>query len=206
MAIGNSDSDFPSPSSFPPNFPLYAPLTARPIIAKTQEPPTTTMPTVDVVSEIDLQEVDNAVNTVIKEIQNRYDFRGSKTEIELNKKDKNIRIVTEDDMKLKAITDMLVSRFIARKLSPKVLDFGKEEEASLGNKRVSVKLKEGLDADNTRRVTKLVKDSKLKVQAAIQGQQVRLSGNKIDDLQAVMQMLRSNEEITVPLQFTNMKR
>lgn len=164
------------------------------------------MPTVDVVSEVDIQEVDNAVNTVLKEIQNRYDFRGSKTEVELNKKDKAIRIVTEDDMKLKAIQDMLVSRFIARKLSPKVLDFGKEEEASLGNKRVNVKLKEGLDADNTRRVTKMVKDSKLKVQAAIQGEQVRLTGTKIDDLQAVMQMLRTNEEITVPLQFTNMKR
>jgi uncharacterized protein YajQ (UPF0234 family) len=164
------------------------------------------MPSVDVVSEVDLQEVDNAVNTVIKEIQNRYDFRGSKTEIELNKKDKNIRIVTEDDMKYKAVQDMLVSRFIARKLSPKVLDFGKEEEASLGNKRVIVKLKEGLDADNTRVVTRLVKESKLKVQAAIQGQQVRLTANKIDDLQTIMAMLRGNEEISVPLQFTNMKR
>ncbi|MGI8908848.1 MAG: YajQ family cyclic di-GMP-binding protein [Candidatus Sumerlaeaceae bacterium] len=164
------------------------------------------MPSVDVVSEVDLQEVDNAVNTVIKEIQNRYDFRGSKTEVELNKKDKTIKLVTEDDMKLKAIQDMLVSRFIARKLSPKVLDFGTEEGAALGMKRVSVKLKEGLDADNTRRVTKLVKESKLKVQAAIQGEQVRLTGTKIDDLQAVMQMLRGNEEITVPLQFTNMKR
>jgi cyclic-di-GMP-binding protein len=164
------------------------------------------MPTVDVVSEVDLQEVDNAVNTVIKEIQNRYDFRGSKTELELNKKDKNIRLVTEDDMKLKAVQDMLVSRFIARKLSPKVLDFGKEEEASLGNKRVTIKLREGLDGDNARRVTKAVKDSKLKVQASIQGTQVRLTANKIDDLQAVMQTLRADEEITVPLQFTNMKR
>jgi uncharacterized protein YajQ (UPF0234 family) len=177
--------------------------TAAPNLKKNRR---TAMPSVDVVSEVDLQEVDNAVNTVIKEIQNRYDFRGSKTEIELNKKDKTIRILTEDDMKFKAIQDMIVARFIARKVSPKVLDFGKEEEASLGNKRVTVKLKEGLDAENTRRVTKLVKDSKLKVQASIQGEQVRLSGNKIDDLQAVMQMLRTNEEITVPLQFTNMKR
>lgn len=164
------------------------------------------MPSVDVVSEVDLQEVDNAVNAVLKEIQNRYDFRGSKTELELNKKDKNIRVVTEDEMKLRAIKEMLSSRFIARKLDPKVLDFSKEEEAALGMQRVIVKLKEGLTGDDARRVTKLVKESKLKVQASIQGDQVRLQGNKIDDLQAVMQMLRQDSDISVPLQFTNMKR
>jgi len=164
------------------------------------------MPSVDVVSELDMQEVDNAVNTVIKEIQTRYDFRGSKTELELNKKDKTIKLVTEDDMKLKAIKEMMASRFIARKMDPRVLDFTKEEEASLGMKRVQVKLKEGLTGDDARKVTKLVKDSKMKVQASIQGDQVRLQGAKIDDLQAIMQMLRQSEEISVPLQFTNMKR
>lgn len=164
------------------------------------------MPSVDVVSEVDLQEVDNAVNAVLKEIQNRYDFRGSKTELELNKKDKTIRVVTEDEMKLRAIKEMLASRFIARKLDPKVLDFSKEEEAALGMQRVLVKLKEGLTGDDARRVTRLVKESKLKVQASIQGDQVRLQGNKIDDLQAVMQMLRQDSDISVPLQFTNMKR
>lgn len=164
------------------------------------------MPSVDVVSEVDMQEVDNAINAVQKEIQNRYDFRGSKTELELNKKDKTIKLVTEDDMKLRAIKEMLSSRFIARKLDPKVLDFSKEEDATLGMKRVSVKLKEGLTGDDARRVTKMVKESKLKVQASIQGDQVRLQGTKIDDLQAVMQMLRQDDEIGVPLQFTNMKR
>jgi uncharacterized protein YajQ (UPF0234 family) len=164
------------------------------------------MPSVDVVSELDMQEVDNAVNTVLKEIQTRYDFRGTKTELELNKKDKTIKLVTEDDMKLKAIKEMMASRFIARKLDPRVLDYSKEEEATLGMKRVLVKLKEGLTGDDARRVTKKIKDSKLKVQASIQGDQVRLQGNKIDDLQAVMQLLRSDDEITIPLQFTNMKR
>ena len=164
------------------------------------------MASVDVVSEVDMQEVDNAVNAVLREIQNRYDFRGSKTEVELNKKDKTIRLLTEDDMKLKAIEDMLLARFIARKISPKVLDFGTEEGATLGMKRVQVKLREGLDADNARRATKTIKDSKLKVQAAIQGDQVRLTATKIDDLHTAMQLLRANEEITVPLQFTNMKR
>lgn len=164
------------------------------------------MPSVDIVSEIDMQEVDNAVNTVIKEIQTRYDFRGSKTEIELNKKEKQIKLVTEDEMKVKAIKEMLVGRFIARKLSPKVLDFTNEEDASLGMKRIIVKLKEGLDSDNARKITKSVKDTKMKVQASIQGDQVRLQGNKIDDLQTIMQLLREDESITVPLQFKNMKR
>ncbi len=164
------------------------------------------MPSVDIVSEVDLQEVDNAVNAVVKEMQNRYDFRGSKTELELNKKDKTIKLVTEDEMKLRAIKEMLSSRFIARKLDPKVLDFSKEEDASMGNKRVLVQLKEGLTGDDARRVTKLVKETKLKVQASIQGDKVRLQGNKIDDLQAVMQILRQDSEISVPLQFTNMKR
>lgn len=164
------------------------------------------MPSVDVVSEVDMQEVDNAVNTVIKEIQTRYDFRGSKTEVELNKKDKTIKIVTEDDMRLKAIREMLSSRFIARKLDPKVLDFTDEEEATLGMKRVAVKLKEGLTGDDARRVTRFVKDSKKKVQASIQGDQVRLQSTKIDDLQTIMQGLREDDQISVPLQFTNMKR
>lgn len=164
------------------------------------------MPSVDVVSQLDMQEMDNAVNAVKKEIANRYDFRGSKTEVELNKKEKTIRVVVEDDMKLRAVKEMLVGRLIARKISPKVLDFGKEEEASLGMIRLNVKLREGLDSDTCRHVVKMVKDSKLKVQASIQSDQVRLSGNKIDDLQAIMQQLRADESIPVPLQFVNMKR
>lgn len=164
------------------------------------------MPSVDVVSELDMQEVDNAINTVKRELETRYDFRGSKTELELNKKDKTIRLVTEDDMKLRAIKDMLIQRFIARKLSPKVLDFDSQEEAALGMVRVTVKLREGLSSDDARRAVKIVKDSKLKIQASIQGDQVRLSGTKIDDLQSAMQLLRADEQITVPLQFTNMKR
>lgn len=164
------------------------------------------MPSVDVVSEVDMQEVDNAVNTVIRELENRYDFRGSKTEIELNKKDKLIKVLTEDDMKLKAIKELLVQRFIARKLSPKVLEFPDAEDATLGQLRVNVKLKEGLTGDDARRVTKLVKDSKLKVQASIQGEQVRLQGTKIDDLQAAMALIRGDGELAVPVQFTNMKK
>jgi uncharacterized protein YajQ (UPF0234 family) len=164
------------------------------------------MPSVDVVSELDLQEIDNAINTVNKELANRYDFRGSKTTVELDKKAKTIKILTEDDMKLKAIREMITARFISRKVSPQVLDYGEPEAASQGMIRILVKLKEGLSPDDCRRVVKIVKDSKLKVQAANQGDQVRLSGAKIDDLQAIMAALRADKEISVPLQFTNMKR
>lgn len=164
------------------------------------------MPSVDVVSQLDLQEIDNALNAVQKEIGNRYDFRGSTTEVELAKKEKQIRLLVADEMKLRAVQEMITARFISRSLSPKVLDFGEPEKASHGALRVVVKLREGLDQDNARRITKMVKESKLKVTAAIQGDQVRLTGGKIDDLQALMQAFRANEEITIPLQFVNMKR
>jgi len=164
------------------------------------------MPSVDVVSRLDIQEIDNAVNAVKKEIANRFDFRNSNTEVELNKHEKSIRLLVADDMKLRAVKEMLVGRLIARKVSPKILDFGAEEKAANGMLRVDVRLREGLTADDARLVVKIAKDSKLKVQASIQGDQVRLSGNKIDDLQAILQLARANESITVPLQFINMKR
>lgn len=164
------------------------------------------MPSVDIVSEIDMQEADNAINAAKKEIENRYDFRGTKTELELNKKDGKINLEVPDEMKLKAVKEILVGRFVARKLSPKVLEFGTPEPASQGALRVEVKLKQGLDSDDARHIVKFVKETKLKVQASIQGDQVRLSGNKIDDLQTIMQALRADEEISVPVQFTNMKR
>ena len=109
-------------------------------------------------------------------------------------------------MKLRAVKEMLVGRLVARKVSPKVLDFGKEEEASLGAIRLIVRLREGLTADDARIVAKYVKETKLKVQAAIQGDQVRLTGAKIDDLQTIMQALRAYEDISAPVQFVNMKR
>ncbi|MCX7020047.1 MAG: YajQ family cyclic di-GMP-binding protein [bacterium] len=164
------------------------------------------MPSVDVVSRLDMQEIDNAVNAVKKEIANRFDFRNSKTEIELIKHEKRIRLLIEDDMKLRAVKEMLVGRLIGRKVFPKILDFGQEEKAASGMLRVEIRLREGLTADDARVILKITKESKLKVQAAIQGDQVRLSGNKIDDLQAIMQLARANESITVPLQFINMKR
>ncbi len=162
------------------------------------------MPSFDAVNEIDIQEVDNAINNTKKEIQNRYDFRGSNTEVEFNRKSKTISLLTDDTMKLKAVREMVVSNFIKRKISPKVLEFGEHEGTSHGAVKLSVSIKEGIDRETAKKIVKLVKDSKIKVQPAIHDDKVRVTGKKIDDLQEVMGLLRSSD-LDVPLQFVNMK-
>lgn len=163
------------------------------------------MPSMDVVSEVDLQEVDNAVNITKKTVETRYDFRGSKTEITLNKKEKGIAVVTEDDMRLRAIQDMLASALIKRGVSPKAVEFGEPEPTSHGFVKCAAKLKTGIEKDVAKDIVKRIKDTKLKVQAQIQDEQVRVSGAKIDDLQEVIALLKA-ADLPVPLQFTNMKR
>jgi cyclic-di-GMP-binding protein len=162
------------------------------------------MPSVDVVNEIDHQEVDNAVNNTLKEIATRYDFRDSKTEVEFNKKDKRISVSTEDSMKIKAVKEMLTGNFVKRKLSHKSMEFKDPEGTSHGGLKMNVLLKEGIDRDNAKKIIKIIKDSKLKVQASIHDDKVRVTGKKIDDLQEVMAMLRK-ETLEIPLQFDNMK-
>lgn len=163
------------------------------------------MPTVDVVSKLDLQAVDNAVNTANRKLAARYDFKGVEYELELNKKDKTLRVVAPDEMKLKAIQEAIVGTLHDQKVSPKVIDWGDREAASLGAIRLKCNLVEGLEKDVAKKVVAMVKDSGLKVKASIQGDQVRLEGKKIDDLQAIMQSLRE-ADLPVPLQFDNMKR
>lgn len=162
------------------------------------------MPSFDIVSEVDLQEVDNAVNNVKKELQGRFDFRGSKASVELNKKDKVVRVVAEDEMKMKAIRELLIGNLVKRKVDPRALEFQDIEATSQGMVKRDVTIKEGLDKDSARKITGLIKDAKLKVQAAIQDQQVRVTGKKIDDLQAVIALLRQ-EDFGFALQFVNMK-
>ena len=162
------------------------------------------MPSFDIVSRIDLQEVDNAVNITTKTILTRYDFRGSKTEISLDKKEKKIQVTTEDDMKMRAIQDTLIENLVKRKVDRRCLDPKSSELAAQGMIRREIAIKEGVDSDNARTIVKLIKDKKLKVQAAMQDGQVRVSGKKIDDLQAVMQMLR-DAKIEIPLQFVNLQ-
>ncbi|HHL71110.1 MAG TPA: YajQ family cyclic di-GMP-binding protein [Bacteroidetes bacterium] len=162
------------------------------------------MPSFDIVSRVDMQEVDNAVNNTRKTIATRYDFRGSETSIELNRKDGVITITTEDDMKLKAVQEMLAVNFSKRKIDVKALKFGKPEATSKGHVRMTVNIKEGIEKDEAKKIVKMIKDMRLKVQPAIQDNQVRVTGKKIDDLQAVIAMLRQ-AELDTPLQFINMK-
>jgi uncharacterized protein YajQ (UPF0234 family) len=163
------------------------------------------MPSFDIVSELDLQEVDNAVNNVRKEVDTRYDFKGIVTEMEFNRKSKVISLVTGDDMKIRAIRDMLISHFVRRKVDPKSMEFAEPEKTSRGQLKQEIKLHDGIDKDNARKLVKLIKDSKLKVQAAIQDEQVRVTGKKIDDLQAVIALL-NNSTFELPLQYVNMKK
>lgn len=163
------------------------------------------MPSFDIVSELDLQEVDNAVNNVRKETETRYDFRGVITEIELNRKAKTIALTTGDDMKIRAVRDMLVSHFVRRKIDPKAMEFGEPEKTSRGQLKQEIKLHDGIDKDAARKLVKIIKDSKIKVQAAIQDEQVRVTGKQVDDLQDVIALLRE-AAFELPLQFVNMKK
>jgi len=162
------------------------------------------MPSFDIVNRVDMQEVDNAVNLTRKIITTRYDFRKSQTEINLNRKEQNIRMITEDTMKMKAVQDELIGSLVKRKVDPKVLDFKEVEPASKGMLKCEVRLVDGIDMDTARSIVKMIKDLKLKVQAQIQDNQVRVSGKKIDDLQTVIAMLKKSN-LKVPLQFVNIK-
>jgi uncharacterized protein YajQ (UPF0234 family) len=163
------------------------------------------MPSFDIVSRIDLQEVDNAVNITKKAILARYDFRGSKTEITLDKKEKKIRVTTEDDMKMKAVQESLVENLVRRKVDTKCLEPKENQMAAHGMIQREIAIKEGVDSENVRNIVKLIKEKKLKVQAAIQENQVRVTGKEIDDLQTVIQLLRG-AKLPIPLQFVNMQR
>lgn len=162
------------------------------------------MPTFDIVSKIDSQTLDNAINNAKKEILNRYDFNGSKSTIELDKKTNEITIITEDDMRLKAIQDSIITRMMKQQLDPSCLDMGKEVYASGNMIRRDIKIKEGIDKEVSKKIIKKIKDSGLKLQASIMDDQLRVQGKKIDDLQAVISLCR-NEDFGQPLQYINMR-
>jgi uncharacterized protein YajQ (UPF0234 family) len=162
------------------------------------------MPSFDIVNKIDHQLLDNAINTARKEIVTRYDFRDSKSTIELDKKALLVHILTENEMRVEAIEDVIRSRMIKQKLDPMSLDFGKERYASGNMMKKDIKIKEGIDKETAKKIVKKIKDSRLKVEAQIMDEQVRVSGKKIDDLQQVIALVRSTD-FEVPLQFVNMK-
>ena len=163
------------------------------------------MASFDVVNQVDLQEVDNAVNNTKKEVQTRYDFRKSATQIDFNRKDRALSLLTSDDMKLQALRDMLVGHCVRRKVDPKVLDFADVEGTSQGQVKQAVRLQEGIERQTAQKIAKDIKGLKLKVQAAIQDDQVRVTGKKIDELQAVIAELKKTD-YGIPLQFVNMKK
>ncbi len=160
------------------------------------------MPSFDVVSRVDMQEIDNAINQVKKEISTRYDFRGSKTQLDFDRKEAKITILTEDDMKLRALRDMLIAKIVRRSIEADALDFGTAEKAGGDMLRQTVTIVNGIDIETARKVVKLVKDTKMKVQAAIQGDEVRITGKQRDDLQQVITLLKE-ADIGMPLQFVN---
>jgi len=162
------------------------------------------MPSFDIVNKVDPQTLDNAINVAKKEILNRYDFRDSKSSIELDKKTNALEIITENSMRMDAILDVLIMRMAKQGLDARALDMGKDEYASGSMIRKDVKIKSGIDKEVARKIVKIIKDSKLKVTPAQMDEMVRVTAKKIDDLQQVIALLRQND-FDVPLQFVNMK-
>ena len=161
------------------------------------------MPSFDIFSKVDLQEVDNAVNQALKEIGTRFDFRGSTCQIEFDKKEL-IKLVADDEFKMRALWDVLLGKLIKRGIDPKALDQGKTESAFGGAAKCDIKLKQGIPTDTAKKMTKHIKDSDLKVHAQIQDEQVRVTGKKRDDLQAAITSVRG-KDFGLPLQFGNFR-
>ncbi len=156
----------------------------------------------DIVSVVDMQEVDNALNQARKEIIQRYDFKGSKTSIDLKPKEFEIVLISDDDFRMKAVVDILQGKFVKRGVPLKALKYGEVEPAAGGTVRRVIKMQNGIEKESAKHIVKLIKDSKLRVQSQIMDAQVRVSGKSKDDLQAIMQMLRQ-AELDFAVQFTN---
>jgi len=156
----------------------------------------------DVVSKVDLQEVQNAVQQASKEIVTRFDFRGSKSKIEWNEKELELTLTSDDEHKLKSVVDILETKLVKRGIAVKSLDFQKVEPAAGATVRQIVKIQQGIPIEKARAIVKAIKDSKIKVQASIQADQVRVAGKSRDDLQGVIALLRG-EDFGLPIQFLN---
>lgn len=162
------------------------------------------MPSFDIVSKVDLQTLDNAINVAQKEISTRYDFKGSHIEVELNKKDMVINLEVENEMQLNQVEDIIVTKAMRQGLEANSFDRSKTHSASGKYIRKTLPVKNGIDREMAKKIVKLIKDSGSKVQPAIQDDTIRVTGKKIDDLQAVIQLCRS-ANLDIPLQYVNMK-
>ncbi len=162
------------------------------------------MPSFDIVSKVDMQEVDNAVNQTVKEIAQRYDFKGSKSEVTLDKENSIVKVLADDDFRLKAVIDILQSKFIKRGISIKSLQYGKSESASGGMVRQIITIRQGISKEKGKELCAVIKETKLKVQSQIMDDQVRVTGKNIDDLQEVIRLLKG-KDLGVELQFVNFR-
>lgn len=156
----------------------------------------------DIVCDVDMQEVLNAVNQAVKEISQRFDFKGSKSSIELDKGKGIITLISDDELKLKSVADILQTKLVKRGIALKALSYGKVEPAAGNTVRRTVTLQQGIPQEKAKEIVKLIKDMKLKVNAEIQKDQVRVKGKKIDDLQAIMVQLKE-KDFGVHIQFAN---
>jgi len=154
----------------------------------------------DIVSKVDMQELTNAVRQAEKEIETRFDFKGSKSSIAIEKDE--LVVVSDDEYKLKSVIDILQSKMVKRGVPIRNLEYGKIEPAAMGTVRQRIKLKQGIDQEAAKKINIMIRDSKLKVKSQIQGDQIRVSGKSRDDLQAVIRMLKA-ADVGVELQFTN---
>ncbi|GFR37658.1 UPF0234 protein [Insulibacter thermoxylanivorax] len=156
----------------------------------------------DIVSKVDLQELSNAINQAMREIETRYDFRGSKSEIKQEKSE--VIVISDDEYKLNAVIDVLQSKLVRRGISLKSLEYGKMEPAAGGTVRQTITIKQGIDKETAKVINTMIRDSKLKVKSQIQGDQIRVSGKSKDDLQRVMAMCRE-ADLPVDVQFVNLR-
>ncbi|MBS1741601.1 MAG: YajQ family cyclic di-GMP-binding protein [Bacteroidetes bacterium] len=162
------------------------------------------MPSFDLVSKVDLQTLDNAVNVTSKEITNRFDFKGSHVVIDLNKKDLVLKLEADSEMKIQQIVDVLISRSMKQGLAAEIYDLSKEAFPSGKVTKKDVPVRNGIKQEDAKKIVKLIKDSGLKVQAAIMDDIIRITGKKIDDLQEVIQLSKS-WSLGIALQYVNMK-
>ncbi|MEN9686105.1 MAG: hypothetical protein RLZZ28_1891 [Bacteroidota bacterium] len=162
------------------------------------------MPSFDIASEVDLQLLDNAINTVKKEVSTRYDFRGSPVTVELNKKDYTILLEVETEMKMKQLIDVLISRSMKQGIDAGAFDFTKDAYPSGKTLKKDISVRNGLKQDDAKKIVKMIKDGGFKVQAAIMDDIIRVTGKKLDELQEVIQKCRT-DNFGIPLQFVNMK-
>ncbi|RRD53710.1 YajQ family cyclic di-GMP-binding protein [Campylobacter rectus] len=158
----------------------------------------------DISAAVDMMEVKNALETAKKEIAARYDFKGLAAEVELNEKEKIITLLGSSDNKIDALKDIVISKLIKRNIPPVAVTESKRESASGANLKATLKLNDTLDSENAKKITKAIKDAKLKVTAAIRGEEVRVSGKSIDDLQECIRLVRGLN-LELPISFKNLK-